>query len=138
MTAASRRTACAILLSFAAVLLGFGSGASYAFTDSAAIDAGRLAMPAGSGFTMAGLLGLSLLWRGRKGASAETAQPEADLVAAAATNPPPEPVRAPQPELELIKLDGPCIDDATLENLRKLGGEDFVKEVMSQFIPRAC
>jgi hypothetical protein len=132
MTTPPRRKACALLLSFAVLMLGLGSGAIYAFTDLA--DAGRLAMSAGPDFTMAGLLGLSLLWRGKKDASVEAAQPEADQDATSGMNAPPEPVRAAQPEAELIKLDGPCIDDATLESLRKLGGEDFVKEVMSQFI----
>lgn len=134
MTAESRRKARAFLLSFAVLVLGLGVGASYAFADVAAVDAGRLATPVGDGLTIAGLLGLSMLWRGAKRPAIEAPQPGAGDALPTRAVEPPEPVRAPQPEAELIKLDGPCIDDATLESLRKLGGEDFVKEVMSQFI----
>ena len=134
MTAESTRKACAFLLSFAVLMLGLGASESYAFGDMVPFDAGHLATSAGNGFAIAGLLGLSMLWRGAKRPAVEAATPEAGESERAHAIEPPDPVRAPQPEAELIKLEGPCIDDATLDSLRNLGGEDFVKEVMSQFI----
>ena len=123
------------LLSVAIFLLGLGAGVGYAFAGYAPVEAGYMAAPAGAIVTAAGLLGFSLLWRSKAPAAVQPAASE-DVALPAQTKEAaaPEPVRPPQAESELIKLEGPCIDEATLESLRTLGGDDFVKEIMSQFI----
>ncbi|MDP2355776.1 MAG: hypothetical protein Q8M31_06905 [Beijerinckiaceae bacterium] len=123
----------------AALFLLLGAGGGYAFAFVSTEEAQHYMWPVGAIIAAAVIF---ILMRFRLGGApaiakdkAESlAQPAAQSAPESAMSEAPEPVVRARSDEPIIHLDGPEIDLATLESLRKLGGEDFVKEVVTQFI----
>lgn len=123
----------------AALFLLLGAGGGYAFAFVSTEEAQYVMWPMGAILAAAGIF---IFMRFRQGATRVDAAVQAKPLPQPALEPAPEELKAEAPDPmrrdrlddPIIHLDGPEIDLHTLESLRKLGGDDFVREVMTQFI----
>jgi HPt (histidine-containing phosphotransfer) domain-containing protein len=139
MSADSERKPKAPPVLAAALLLLLGAGGGYAFAFVSTEETQRVMWPLGAIIAAAGLYILMRFRRGftRTSAAVETkpvAQPAAEPAPEVTVGAAPDPMRRDRLDDPIIDLDGPEIDLHTLESLRKLGGDDFVTDVMTQFI----
>ncbi len=139
----------------AALFLLLGAGGGYAFAFVSTEEAQYVMWPAGAIVAAACIFIVMRLLRSvttpiaaieSKPFAQAAAEParEPDMAALSATlsgavsgaavAEAPDPLRRDRFDEPIIHLDGPEIDPHTLESLRTLGGDDFVREVMTQFI----
>lgn len=139
MSADSERRRKAWPVLAAALFLLLGAGGGYAFAFASTEQTQHVMWPVSAVIAAAGIF---VFMRFRRGRAPTIAAGGTASLAHKAAQPAPEPAMAEAPEPmvragtdePMIHLDGPEIDLDTLESLRKLGGDDFVKEVMGQFI----
>lgn len=119
---------------FATLLLGIGAGAGYGFAAMTPDQTESAVWPAGAGMATIAAISLAAFWRMKPKRDEGDRAPDQPMPMEQKTPPAPEPVRQIARVEDLIPIEGPAIDQNTLEGLRKLGGDDFVKEIASQFV----
>ncbi len=121
---------------FATLMLGIGAGAGYAFAALTPDQTESAVWPAGAGMATIGAISLAAFWRMKPWRNEVESAPDQSMQMEETqqAQPAPEPVRQTAPDQDLIQIEGPVIDHDTLNGLRRLGGDDFVKEIASQFV----
>lgn len=119
---------------FATLLLGIGAGAGYGFAAMTPDQTESAVWPAGAGMATIAAISFAAFWRMKPKRDEGDRAPDQPMPMEQKTPPAPEPVRQIARDEDLIPIEGPVIDQNTLEGLRKLGGDDFVKEIASQFV----
>lgn len=123
----------------AALFLLLGAGGGYAFAYASSDEARQGIWPMAAIIAALSVFAL-MVWHRIAGKTRASNKQSSSTEAAAAPEPTrveieaPEAVRRARPDDVLVQLEGPEIDLNTLESLKKLGGDDFVKELMTQFI----